>query len=53
MRSPDSVASDNEQLQQGENEVSHPTASTFSYVVIIWQRGCLSDNEVSKDLVVG
>jgi hypothetical protein len=35
MRFPDSIASVNEELQNGYNEVSHPTASTVSNGVII------------------
>jgi hypothetical protein len=53
MRSPDNVASVNEQVKNGYNEAFHPTASTFSDEVTIRQLGCFSDNEVFKDLVVG
>jgi hypothetical protein len=40
-RSPNCVGSDNEDLANGYNKVSHPTVSNFSNEVIIQQQGIL------------
>jgi hypothetical protein len=52
-RSPHSVGSDNEDIANGYNEVSHPTMNNLSNEVIIRQRGILRPRYWMRNLVVG